>query len=119
MGIYKPKLKPIVTKKGIELGLDPKVTEYVDQVLRSSTKSIIMPLHETERDRKVADTDIYKGFVTIIMEDSNGYYKGFAERDYAGKTIRIETDALPDLNMCGKELRNNITLTAKTLKYIN
>ena len=53
------------------------------------------------------------------MKDSNGFHKGYGERDYNGRTYRVVTETLRGLDECGRELRKNIRLLAKQLKHIN
>jgi hypothetical protein len=111
--------KEIVTKRGLELGIDPRHSEDIASLIDKDTSGIIQPLHDTRRQQNVADTDYIDEFVTIIMKDSNGFYKGWGERDFNGKTFRIVTETYRDINECGRELKKSIRILAKQLRYLN
>lgn len=122
--IIKPKeIKGDVTWKGVNLGLNPDITEQVGELLRKDTTGIIQPLHTTERQTNIEETGYYKGFVTIIMKDAENKYKGYASKDIeingVKKTIDVETEIRDTFNECGKDLNERINLIRdRYLKFV-
>ena len=81
-----------VTKKGIELGIQPEVTETIQKALDETTSPIIQPLHETEKDTVIEDVGSYKGIIYQILRSRENHFKGYAVTLMQNRVISFETD---------------------------
>jgi len=114
---FKQNIKHGISKKGIESGLDPQVTEMIEKLLieANQTGKIIVPRHLQEKDKSLKDSGLRKGFFYAIYK-ADGYHKGFAKRNIGDKSIDIETSIRKSLFETGKELFEKIDLAEKGYK---
>jgi len=101
-----------VTKKGLESGIQPEVTEMLQKAIDETTSPIIQPLSETEKQTKVEDSGMYKGVYYEILRSSENHFRAFARTKLRGRTIEFTTLPYKQAKYAWIEIKSRIDLFA-------